>query len=336
MSDILSQSEIDALLSALSSGDLSGEAALDEQTSGPVRQKNVRNYDFKKQNKFSKEHIRTLSMIHEAFSRILSTALSAQLRMLVQIEIISVEQLTFDEYSRSLPSPTILNVFTMEPLIGTALFEINLDMASAIIDRMLGGPGKVTRIRRDLSDIERTLVGNITNRTLASLAEAWSNIIQLTPKLETMEMNPRFIQIVPPSDAVVLIIFEAKFGENMGPLSLCIPYIVLEPVMGKISAQTMFAMNRQTVTAEHRAGLEHRVSRTAVEVSVLLGRTTIQVDDLLGLQAGDVLPLHAPVGRDLEVQVGNRLKFRGHPGVVRNHMAVQVTDVVDDGEEGDL
>ncbi|HEY9856696.1 MAG TPA: flagellar motor switch protein FliM [Stenomitos sp.] len=338
MSEILSQSEIDALLSALSSGDLTPEkplpmpmAAAEEET---IR-RTVKIYDFKRQNKFSKDHIRTLSMIHEAFARLLSTSMSGQLRMLVQVEVVSVEQLTFDEYSRSLPSPTILNVFTMEPLVGTSLFEVNIDITSAIIDRLLGGPGRVTRIRRDLTDIERTLISSITGRLLSTLSEAWQNVLTFTPKLETMEMNPRFVQIVPPSDPVVLITFEAKFGENTGPLSLCIPYIVLEPVMSKISAQAMFATQRQSQSSEYRANLTGRVNATNVPFQVVLGETTVSVSDVISLGVGDVLPLGTPVDNELSIMVGERLKFRGRPGMVRNKMAVQITEVVDNTEGDD-
>ncbi len=338
MSEILSQSEIDALLSALSSGDLTPEkpmaapvAAVEEEQ---IR-RTVKIYDFKRQNKFSKDHIRTLSMIHEAFARLLSTSMSGQLRMLVQVEVVSVEQLTFDEYSRSLPSPTILNVFTMEPLVGTSLFEVNIDITSAIIDRLLGGPGRVTRIRRDLTDIERTLISSITQRLLSTLSEAWQNVLTFSPKLETMEMNPRFVQIVPPSDPVVLITFEAKFGENTGPLSLCIPYIVLEPVMSKISAQAMFATQRQSQSSEYRANLTGRVNATNVPFQVVLGETTVSVSDVISLGVGDVLPLGTPVDNELSIMVGERLKFMGRPGTIRNKMAVQITEVIDntEGEE---
>lgn len=338
MSEILSQSEIDALLSALSSGDLTPEKPMPTQVAAVEEEavrRTVKIYDFKRQNKFSKDHIRTLSMIHEAFARLLSTSLSGQLRMLVQVEVVSVEQLTFDEYSRSLPSPTILNVFTMEPLVGTSLFEVNIDITSAIIDRLLGGPGRVTRIRRDLTDIERTLISSITGRLLSTLSEAWQNVLTFSPKLETMEMNPRFVQIVPPSDPVVLITFEAKFGENTGPLSLCIPYIVLEPVMSKISAQAMFATQRQSQSSEYRANLTGRVNATNVPFQVVLGETTVSVSDVISLGVGDVLPLGTPVDNELAIMVGERLKFMGRPGMVRNKMAVQITEVIDntEGEE---
>lgn len=331
MSDILSQNEIDALMAALAKGELAPERAPATFTDDAVpsgASKAVRSYDFKRQNKFSKDHIRTLSMIHEGFARILSTALSGQLRMLVQVEVVSVEQMTFDEYSRSMPGPTILNIFTLEPLDGTALLEFNIDLTSAIIDRMLGGPGRVTRIRRDLTDIERTLISSITQRTLANLAEAWEDVIRFTPKVETTETNPRFVQIVPPTDPVVLITFEAKLGENTGPMSLCIPYIVLEPVMNKISAQAMFATARMHQSEENKVRLNERVVHTFVPLAVVLGGSDVTLGDIVGLQIGDIVPLDQPSEDALAILVGDVTKFRGRPGILRNRMAIQITEVV--------
>jgi flagellar motor switch protein FliM len=329
VAEILSQSEIDALLSALSTGELTAEKIKDDEAR---EKKSVRVYDFKRQNKFSKEHIRTLSMIHENFSRILSTLLSAHLRMVVQIEVASVEQLTYDEFIRSVPSPTIINIFSIAPLIGNCIFEINLDIASAIIDRMLGGPGRVSRMRRDLTEIERALVGTIIARTLDSFKEAWQNVVKFSPRQESMEMNPRFIQIVPPTDVVVLITFEAKFGDSAGPLSICIPYVVLEPVINKISSQMMFSLAKQEQSPQHANDLKKKVEQAKVPVQVVLGTTDVTVGDIIRLGVGDVVPLGTLADQDLYVMVGDKLKFRGRPGTVRNKMAVQVTDVVEERE----
>lgn len=332
MAEILSQAEIDALLSALSSGEVDADKIKREE--GDLR-KHARLYDFKRQNKFSKEHIRTLSMIHENFSRILSTLLSAHLRMVVQIEVASVEQLTYDEFIRSVPSPTIITIFSIAPLMGNCIFEVNLDIASAIIDRMLGGPGRVSRMRRDLTEIERALIGTIIARTLDSFREAWQNVVKFTPRQESMEMNPRFIQIVPPTDVVVLITFEAKFGESAGPVSICIPYVVLEPVINKISSQMMFQLAKQEQSVEHADNLRVKVEQAKVPMSVVLGSSEVSVGELLRLGVGDVVPLTTLVDEDLRVYVGERLKFRGRPGTVRQKLAVQVTRVVDEREQED-
>ncbi|MEB3222944.1 MAG: flagellar motor switch protein FliM [Candidatus Sericytochromatia bacterium] len=332
MAEILSQNEIDALLSALSTGELTAEKVKDD---AGRREKSVRVYDFKRQNKFSKEHIRTLSMMHENFARILSTVLSAHLRMVVQIEVASVEQLTYDEFIRSVPSPTIVNIFSIAPLVGNCIFEINLDIASAIIDRMLGGPGRVSRMRRDLTEIERALVGTIILRALEAFKEAWSSVVKVQPKQESMEMNPRFIQIVPPTDVVVLITFEAKFGDSSGPLSICIPFVVLEPVIQMISSQMMFTLAKQEQLPEHARDIRQGVEATKIPFQVLLGTAELTVADILKVGVGDVIPLTSYVDEDLPVLVADRLKFKGRPGLVRNKLAVQVTRVVGEEETED-
>ncbi|MEB3198132.1 MAG: flagellar motor switch protein FliM [Candidatus Sericytochromatia bacterium] len=332
MAEILSQNEIDALLSALSTGELTAEK-MNEETG--ARERNVRAYDFKRQNKFSKEHIRTLSMMHENFARILSTVLSAHLRMVVQIEVASVEQLTYDEFIRSVPSPTIVNIFSIAPLVGNCIFEINLDIASAIIDRMLGGPGKVSRMRRDLTEIERALVGTILLRALEAFKEAWSTVVKVQPKQESMETNPRFIQIVPPTDVVVLITFEAKFGESAGPLSICIPYVVLEPVINMISSQMMFTLAKQQQSPEHARDIRQKVEQAKIPFQVLLGTADLTVGDILKVGVGDVVPLNSYVDDDLPVLVADKLKFKGRPGLIRNKMAVQLTRVIADRELDD-
>jgi flagellar motor switch protein FliM len=252
--------------------------------------------------------------------------------MVVQIEVASVEQLTYDEFIRSVPSPTIINIFSIAPLLGNCIFEINLDIASAIIDRMLGGPGRVSRMRRDLTEIERALVGTIIARTLDSFKEAWQNVVKFTPRQESMEMNPRFIQIVPPTDVVVLITFEAKFGDSAGPLSICIPYVVLEPVINKISSQMMFSLAKQEQSPQHANDLKKKVEQAKVPLQVVLGTTDVTVGDIIRLGVGDVLPLGTVADQTLGVMVGEKLKFRGRPGTVRNKMAVQITDVVEERE----
>jgi flagellar motor switch protein FliM len=332
VAEILSQSEIDALLSALSTGELTAERIKDDDAQP---KKALPLYDFKRQNKFSKEHIRTLSMIHENFSRILSTLLSAYLRMVVQLEVASVEQLTYDDFIRSVPNPTIINIFSIAPLLGNCIFEVNLDIASAIIDRMLGGPGKVSRMRRDLTEIERALVSTIIARALDSLKEAWQSVVRFTPKQESMETNPRFIQIVPPTDVVVLITFETKFGESSGPLSICIPYVVLEPVLNKISSQMMFSLAKQEQSPQYARSIRHNVEQARVPLQVVLGAADVTVADVLRLGVGDVVPLSTFVNEDLQILVGEQLKFKGRPGLVRNKLAVQVTRVVDEREVED-
>ncbi len=234
MTEILSQEEIDSLLTAISTG----EAVPDEVSH--TEQRKVKIYDFRRPDKFSKDQIRTLHMMHETFARLTSTALSAQLRALVGVHVASVDQLTYEEFIRSIPNPTTLAVVNMDPLKGSAVLEIDPSITFTIIDKLFGGRGEPAKISRELTEIELSVMEGIVVRILGNLRESWSNVIDLRPRLSTIETNPQFAQIVPPSEMVVLITLETKVGEVEGMTNLCLPYITIEPVISKFSAQYLF------------------------------------------------------------------------------------------------
>ncbi|MHB9093043.1 MAG: flagellar motor switch protein FliM [Eubacteriales bacterium] len=332
MSEILSQEEIDALLSALSPGD-----AKPEQTKkGPEEpHKKIRVYDFKRPNKFSKEQIHTLQAIHENYARLLATYFSGNLRSVVQLSVHSVEQLTYDEFIRSLPNPTILSIFQMDPLEGNAIMEVNPAIIFTIIDRLFGGPGEAPEKIRDLTDIERTIIEKVVNRILDILSEAWENIIQFKPKLDIIETNPLFTQIVSPSEMVVLISFRTQFGDNEGLINLCIPFIVLEPIINKLSAHFWFAGTAKEATQESIQRIKHRIEKAVVNVSAVLGKATIEVKDMLELQSGDVVLLDSKVNDPIEIMVGTKQKFHARPGVIGSKTAVQIVSVLKEGDEED-
>lgn len=330
MSEILSQSEIDALLSALNTGTVSAEQLKSEN-----QQRKVRSYDFRRPNKLSKDQVHSLQVIFENYGRTLTTFFAGHLRTAVSISVISVEQMTYEEFIRSLPNPSIINIFQMPPLEGTAILEMNPNIVFTILDRLFGGPGQAPSKIRDLTDIERTVVEGTTQRMLDLLAEPWENIAPLQPRLEAIEMNPQFTQIVAPSEMVVLISLEAEVGESQGLINCCIPYILLEPVVSKLSAQYWFANTAREQTAENLQALRRRVEKAAVTVVGVLGSSVITVGELLDLQPGDVIPLDSRVMDSLQVFVGNRLKFLGFPGLSRSKIAIQIKEIVDEGDDVD-
>lgn len=331
MSEILSQEEIDALLGALTTGDAepSSDAALKKDES----HKKIRVYDFKRPNKFSKEQIHTLQAIHENFARLLTTFLSAHLRTVVQMNVHSVEQITYEEFIHSLPNPTILNIFQMDPLAGNAILEINPNVTFTILDRLFGGPGQAPDKIRGLTDIERTVIEKIIVRSLSILKEAWESIIQFKPKLDIIETNPLFTQIVSPTEMVVLVSLHTTIGENEGLINLCIPFIVLEPIISKLSAHFWFAGTAKSVTAEYLQGMQKKLEKAKIPLTAILGETTISVSEMLELQPGDVIQLDNRASEEIRIKVGSRLKFTGRPGTVGSRLAVQVTKVVKEGEE---
>lgn len=247
MSEILSQSEIDALLAALSSGEMNAEELKKEEEI-----KKVKVYDFKRALRFSKDQIRSLTRLHENFARLLTTYFSAQLRTFVQITVVSVDQLPYDEFIRSIPKMTILNIFEAQPLEGRMVLEVNPNITYAMLDRLLGGSGNAPNKIANLTEIESMIMEKMFIRVLDNFKEAWKNIIDLKPKLEVMEMNPQFMQIVSPNETVAVISLSTKIGDTTGMINLCLPHVVLEPVMHKLSAHHWFAgqkkLNQQIMT----------------------------------------------------------------------------------------
>jgi len=326
--DVLSQSEIDALLAALSSGEMDAEELKKEEA-----QKKVRAYDFKRAVRFSKDHIRSLTRIHENFARYLTTYFSAQLRTFVQINVVQVEQLPYDEFIRSIPKMTILNIFEAEPLEGRMVLEVHPNVAFAMVDRMLGGSGSAPSKIGSLTEIETIIMEKIFSRALESLQEAWKTIVELEPRLEALETNPQFMQIVSPNETIALISLSTKIGDTTGMINLCIPHVVIEPVMSKLSVHHWFVSQKKTRAPDEVQHLEQRVSKAKLPIVAELGTSRISVHEFLNLAVGDVIMLNRSTGEGLEIKVGDKLKYIGSPGTVRDRMAVQILEIVSEGVE---
>ncbi|KAB2954389.1 flagellar motor switch protein FliM [Heliorestis acidaminivorans] len=330
MSEVLSQSEIDALLNALASGQVTADEVKQEDLANKVRL-----YDFKRPNKFSKDQIHTLQVIYENFCRSLTTYFSAHLRTLVQISVMSVDQLTYEEFVRSIPNPTIVNIFTMTPLDGNGIMEVNPNIAFSIIDRLFGGTGQPPSKIRGLTEIEQSVFQRTTRRMLDSFAEAWENIAEVSANLEVIETNPQFVQIVAPTEMVVLITLDCRIGETEGMINICLPYILLEPIISKLSAHFWFSSSAKGRTQEQLDILRSRLEKAKIPMTVLLGQTHLHVSELLDLQKGDVIQLDNQVSEELIVMVGQRRKYWGRPGVVGSKLGVQITSTFDEGVETD-
>ena len=330
MADILSQSEIDALLNALQTGEIDAEAIKEEES-----KKKIRVYDFRRPDKFSKDQLNTIEVISENFCRYLATHFSGQLRTRVQIKLASVEQITYDEFTRSIPNPTILNIFSAEPLEGKAILEINPHLAFFIIDRLFGGPGLSNIKRRPLTEIEQLVMTKTVKKMLEFLRDAWSNLILLKPRFDSLETNPSFIQIVSPTEMVVLITLNLELGETEGFINICMPCLMLEPIAGKLNARFWYGTSTKEQTTEYLNSLKHKVQNSKVSVTARLGKATINVKELLDLQKGDVISLDKPVDSEVEIIVGNKPKFKGNVGVSGSKLAVQINTLVleEEGEE---
>ncbi|MCC2685452.1 MAG: fliM [Paenibacillaceae bacterium] len=328
MVDVLSQNEIDALLAALSSGEMDAEELKKEET-----QKRVRAYEFKRATRFSKDHIRSLTRIHENFARFLTTYFSAQLRTFVQINVVGVEQLPYDEFIRSIPKMTILNIFDAEPLEGRMVLEVHPNVAFAMLDRLLGGSGTSPNKINNLTEIETTVMERIFSRAFESLQEAWKTVLEINPRLEALETNPQFMQIVSPNETIALISLSTKIGDTTGMINLCIPHVVIEPVMSRLSIHHWFVSQKKTRAVEEVDALQARLNKAKLPIIAELGNSQITIREFLSLSAGDVIPLYKPTDEALQIKVGEKLKYMGSPGIVKGKHAVQILQVVNEGVE---
>ncbi|MGI6683998.1 MAG: flagellar motor switch protein FliM [Bacillota bacterium] len=325
MSDVLSQAEIDALLGALSDGTIDKDVI---EVSNPQK---VKVYDFKRPNKFSKGHLNSLLNIHENFCRGLATFLAGNLHVGVEVKILTIEQVTYDEYIRSLPFPTILGIYNMSPLEGNALFELGSSLAFTIVDRLLGGQGTQQIKNRDLTEIERRILESRLSQIVSLIGEAWTDMYPISPKLVNMETNPLFTQIVAPNEIVVVITMSVEIGQSQGMINICLPYIVMKPILDKLNNLFLFFSQERRTSPENKEMIRKKIEMAKVPVQVLVGRTQITIQELLELEPGDVILLDQEINQPMQIYIGKFPKFMGVPGLRGNHMAVQITQVKAEG-----
>ncbi|MEK4024228.1 flagellar motor switch protein FliM [Mammaliicoccus sciuri] len=328
--DVLSQNEIDALLSALSTGEMSAEEMKKEEET-----RKVRVYDFKRALRFSKDQIRSLTRIHENFARLLTTYFSAQLRTYVQINVVSVDQIPFEEFISSIPNMTLINIFDVSPLEGNILMEVNPNVAYSMLERLMGGFGSSSGKVDNMTEIETKILTNLFERSFDSLREAWSGLIEIDPYLAEMEVNPQFLQMISPNETVVVISFNIVIGESSGMINMCIPHIALEPIIPNLSVSYWMQTNKKEPTPEQSILLERRIKKATLPVVADLGKGEISIEDFLYLQMGDVISLDTKIEDPLVIRVGETPKFTAQPGKLRNRMAVQILDTLKTGGDED-
>ncbi len=328
--EILSQSEIDALLSAISTGEMDAEELKKVEV-----EKKVKVYDFKRALRFSKDQIRSLTRIHENFARLLTTFFSAQLRTYVQISVASADQIPYEEFIRSIPKMTILNVYEVPPLDGRIIMEVNPNIAYAMMDRVLGGKGISVNKVESLTEIETRIMSNMFEKAFENLQEAWSTIVDIEPIMTEFEVNPQFLQLVSPNDTVVVISLNTQIGETSGMINICIPHVVLEPIIPKLSAHYWMQNTQKERIPEEMEQLEKRISEADLPITSELGETHITIQDFLLLDIGDVIELNKPIDVPLTIKIGGVPKFSGQPGKVGKKLAIQILDILKGGDEDD-
>ncbi len=329
--DVLSQSEIDSIITALGSGDISTQ----EESAEQVSEDEVTIYDFRRPNKFSKDQMRTLKNIHENFARMLTNFLTAYLRVPVAVKLESSSQVSYEEFMNSLPLPTLVTVFSFSELGGRAFMEMNPYFSFPIIGILFGGEGKLINKMRELTEIELSVMRRINEKILDNLRYTWEDFADIDPVIENLDTNPQFSQLIASNEAVVLLSFSTQVEGNEGFINLCLPYITLEPMLGQLSVQNWHTRQGKKDQDEEQSleKLKKRLKGAEVELTALIGKTDITVADFLQFEEGDIIMLDKSVEDPIELCLEGRPKFGMNLGKVGKKVAGVIVDRAEDEED---
>ncbi len=330
MAKILSQDEIDALLTTVASGDVT----MADEDSNDVDEllRPVVAYDFKHPNRVSKDQIRTMESLHDNFAGHFGSSLSALMRAIAEVELVSVDQITFSEFIMSLVSPSCTYTFTADPLEGACVMDISPNLTFSFVERLFGGSGKEMESERELTGIERTVMAKIAKALYIDLEKAWEHIIPIKIKQQSFESNPQFVQIVPPGETVVVVSFQLKLFKTSGLLSICYPYVSLEGIINKLSAQNWIDSTKKKLGATDRIINNKNLMKVGTELTAILGDADLSVKEFLGVRVGDIIPLDRLIHQPIDLSLGGELKFRGSPGLSGKKEACQIIEVLDDSQ----
>lgn len=326
MGEVLSQSEIDNLLAALSSGEL------DVDQMQETTDKQVKDYDFNRPAKFSKEHLRTLEIIFEHYGRLISTNLPVYLRKNIQVSVLSSETVTFSEFTNALANPVILGIVDFRPLPGNIIIELSSNLGFAMIDRMLGGQGMPLEKSRDFSEIEMSIIQKMMIVCMQLMREPWRMVVDIDPVMDRIETNAQFAQVIAPSDMIAIVSMSLKIGDAEGLLNICLPYFTVEDIMDKLNTKYWYSTMQKSDKIDYEEHIETLIKRVDVPVKAVLGKNQVSVNDFLNLQVGDIIRLDTRVDSEMDIYVGNIRKFTALPGSSKDNYAVRLTTVIREEE----
>jgi flagellar motor switch protein FliM len=329
MADILSQEEIDALLEAVED---EGTPEVLENEEEIFDQRQITLYDFKRPNRVSKEQLRAFRGIHDKMARSLASQISSIMRSIVEIQLHSVDQMTYGEFLMSLPSPTSFNVFSMKPLDGNGILEINPSIAFPMVDRLLGGPGEPYETSREFTDIELNLMDSILRIIMSTLREAWAPVIELFPNVESKESSPNVIQIVAQNEIVVMVVMEIVVGHSSGMMNICYPVITLESILNKLASRD-FMLSETNAKKSRNQELRALMGGARVQVNAFLGDAELSLAELLNLKQGDIIRLDRPADDTAVVTADGKDRFIGKIGLRRFRKSVEIVELIVDEKD---
>lgn len=331
MTESKSNEELDIARESLPTGGSSGVYnPYSDDNADDDYKKGYKLYNFRRPDKFSKEHLRALQDVHREFSRQISLVLTAYLRMHIEIDVVSTDQLTYDEFIRSMPSPITIGIFELNPLPGQILLGLSFEVLSCIVDRMLGGIGLSENKQRELTDIEESLSKKVIERMVKTLEGSWSHIIPVQAEVIGLDSSYQMIQVATSGEIVALITFEVQIaGKYFGLISLCFPYPVLENVLGHLSTQHIFQTKGILATTEERQKMIQKLNTSKVDLGVLFGSCELTLNEFLDIKENDIIKLDNKITEDLVVKVNEEKKFFARPGTIKNNICVKITDRYD-------
>lgn len=325
MAKILSQDEIDALLTTISQGEPEAEMA---PTPSDTPSRTVVTYDFKHPNRVSKDQVRTLENMHDNFAGHVGSTLSAMLRTMVDVDLVSVDQINYSEYIMSLVTPSCTYTFSADPLEGLCIIDFNPTLSFAFIDRVFGGGEKNLEIERELTGIEKAVMSKIVRKLYADLEKAWQNIVPIEIEGKSFETNPQFIQIIPAGETVIVVSLQMKLFKTTGLLTICYPYVSLEPVLTKLSAQNWIDATKKKNLDESVQTNRDNLTDIGVPMSLTLAQTKIKMREFLSLRVGNVIATDVKITAPAELHINKRLKYLCRPGLYGKRRAGQITEIV--------
>ncbi len=328
MADILSQDEIDALMDVVDEVE-----NVEEATAKALKDdRQISLYDFKRPNRVSKEQLRAIRGIHDKVARNLASEMSTTLRSIIEISLQSVDQMTYGEFLMSLPNPTSFNIFSMKPLDGSAILEINPSILFPMVDRLLGGKGESYNIERELTDIELNLLDNILRIVMSKLREAWEPIIKIAPVVESKESSPNVVQIVAQNEIVIMIVLEITVGETNGMINLAYPVIHLESILSKLASKDIMHGERNTKKSRNTE-LKALINRADILLEAILGTTNLSLKKILELKKGDVIKLREHQSNSAKIFIDNKEVYSAMMGIQNSQKSVKIEKRVDNDQD---
>lgn len=331
MSEVQNENKIQSIADNYNEYDMYLDNDIDELSEF---KKGYKLYNFRRPDKFSKEHLRGLQDIHREFSRQLALSMTGYLRIPINIDVVSVDQITYDEFVSSMPNPMTVGIFELAPLPGQILMGFSFEVISCFVDRMLGGTGASDSEIRELTDIEEALTKKVLEKTIETFATSWSSIIPAQANLIDIENNYSMVQVASPSEIIALITLEIQMGgKHYGLLNICLPYPLLESIISQLNTQHIFQSKGIMATTEEKQDMIDKLSTSNVDIEVLFGNSEITLKDFIALKEGDVVILDSKIHDDLTIKINGAKKFFAKPGTIKNKMCVRITDRYDETAE---